>query len=112
MQHRDKVILEKIISEIDIAMNFMAEKEISEFLEDEMVKRAIGMTVINIGELVKNVTDETRTKHKNVPWKQVAGFRDITAHKYQTLRMDDVYMTIKVNFPELRNSLLEILKDD
>ena len=26
MQHRDKVILEKIISEIDIAMNFMAEK--------------------------------------------------------------------------------------
>ena len=77
-----------------------------------MVKRAIGMTVINIGELVKNVTDEIRTKHKNVPWKQVAGFRDITAHKYQTLRMDDVYMTIKVNFPELRNSLLEILKDD
>ena len=112
MQHRDKVILEKIISEIDIAMNFMAEKEISEFLEDEMVKRAIGMTVINIGELVKNVTDEMRTKHKNVPWKQVAGFRDITAHKYQTLRMDDVYMTVKVNFPELRNSLLEILKDD
>ena len=112
MQHRDKVILEKIISEIDIAMNFMAEKEISEFLEDEMVKRAIGMTMINIGELVKNVTDEIRTKHKNVPWKQVAGFRDITAHKYQTLRMDDVYMTIKVNFPELRNSLLEILKDD
>ena len=112
MQHRDKVILEKIISEIDIAMNFMAEKEISEFLEDEMVKRAIGMTVINIGELVKNVTDEIRIKHKNVPWKQVAGFRDITAHKYQTLRMDDVYMTVKVNFPELRNSLLEILKDD
>ena len=112
MQHRDKVILEKIISEIDIAMNFMAEKEISEFLEDEMVKRAIGMTVINIGELVKNVTDEIRTKHKNVPWKQVAGFRDITAHKYQTLRMDDVYMTVKVNFPELRNSILEILKED
>ena len=112
MQHRDKVILEKIISEIDIAINFMGKKEISEFLEDEMVKRAIGMTVINIGELVKNVTDEIRTKHKNVPWKQVAGFRDITAHKYQTLRMDDVYMTIKVNFPELRNSLLEILKDD
>jgi len=112
MQHRDKVILEKIISEIDIAINFMGKKEISEFLEDEMVKRAIGMTVINIGELVKNVTDEIRTKHKDIPWKQIAGFRDITAHKYQTLRMDDVYMTVKVNFPELRNSILEILKED
>lgn len=112
MQHRDKVVLEKIISEIDIAINFMGKKEISEFLEDEMVKRAIGMTVINIGELVKNVTDEIRIKHKDIPWKQIAGFRDITAHKYQTLRMDDVYMTVKVNFPELRNSILEILKKD
>lgn len=112
MQHRDKVILEKIISEIDIAIKIMGVRKVSEFLEDETVKRAIGMTVINIGELVKNVTDELRTKHKDVPWKQIAGFRDITAHKYQTLRMDDVYVTIKENFPELRTSLQEILKEE
>jgi len=73
------------------------------------LKRAIGMTVINIGELVKNVTDELREEHKEVPWKQVAGFRDITAHKYQTLRMEDVYMTVRKDFPKLRENLAMIL---
>lgn len=73
------------------------------------MKRAIGMTVINIGELVKNVTDELREEHKEVPWKQVAGFRDITAHKYQTLRMEDVYMTVRKDFPKLRENLAMIL---
>ena len=48
MQHRDKVLLEKIISEIDIAARIMGTKGQAEFLEDEILKRAIGMTVINI----------------------------------------------------------------
>ena len=78
-------------------------------MADEILKRAIGMTVINIGELVKNATDELREEHKEVPWKQVAGFRDITAHKYQTLRMEDVYMTVRKDFPKLRENLAMIL---
>ena len=61
------------------------------FLENELVKRAITMTVINIGELVKNITDETRKKYTKIPWKAIAGMRDIAAHKYQTLRIEDVY---------------------
>ena len=48
MQHRDKVLLEKIISEIDIAARIMGTKSQAEFLTDEILKRAIGMTVINI----------------------------------------------------------------
>lgn len=39
MQHRDKVILEKIISEIDIAIKIMGARKVSEFLEDETVNR-------------------------------------------------------------------------
>ena len=80
MQHRDKVLLEKIISEIDIAARIMGTKGQAEFLADEILKRAIGMTVINI-----------------------------TAHKYQTLRMEDVYMTVRKDFPKLRENLAMIL---
>ena len=37
--------------------------------------------------------------------------RDITAHRYQTLRMDDVYNTVKVEYPNLRDQLLVIIND-
>ena len=71
--------------------------------------RAIGMTVINVGELVKNLTDETRMAYAGIPWKAVAGFRDIAAHKYQTLRMDDVCETVLTDFPLLKKQIEEIL---
>lgn len=78
---------------------------------DEKLKRAVGMTVINIGELVKNVTDEMRVMHPEVPWKAVAGMRDIAAHKYQTLRMEDVYNTVKQDFFSLKVQIEKILDE-
>ena len=89
MQHRDEIIIKKVISEIEIGLEMLGDTDLDAFLSDEKLKRAIGMTVINIGELVKNVTEETRKAYTHIPWKAVAGMRDITAHKYQTLRMDE-----------------------
>ena len=80
-------------------------------LSDEKLKRAVGMTVINIGELVKNITDEMRVMHPEVPWKAVAGMRDIAAHKYQTLRMEDVYNTVKQDFFSLKVQIEKILDE-
>lgn len=74
-----------------------------------MLKRAICMTVINIGELIKNVTEETKRINKQVPWRAAAGFRDIAAHKYQTLKMDDVYQTVTEDFGALREMIVGIL---
>ena len=73
------------------------------------IKRAVGMTVINIGELVKNITQDTRIKYQNVQWKAIAGLRDIVAHRYQTLRMEYVYYTMKEDFKDLKEQLEYII---
>lgn len=112
MQHRDKVIIEKLISEASICLELVGNLSEDEFLQDEMRKRAVGMTLINIGELVKNITDETRLENKNIPWKSIAGMRDLTAHKYQTLRMEDVYNTAVNDIPEFKNQLEAILNKE
>ena len=112
MNHRDVQILQKIIQEIDIAAEMMKEKSLEDFKNNEMLKRAVCMTVINIGELIKNITDETKQRNNQVPWKAAAGFRDIAAHKYQTLKMEDVYQTVIQDFPELRKLLLSILMEE
>ena len=112
MQHRDKIVLQKILSEIDMGKQLLGDVTLEKFLKNEMMKRAIAMTVINIGELVKNITPEMRTAHPDIPWKQVAGFRDITAHKYQTLRMEDVYQAIVEDFPALQKQLHTILSQE
>lgn len=109
MQHRDYTIIVKILDEIEIGTKIIQGIDMKTFLENELVKRAVTMTVINIGELVKNITDETRKKYTKIPWKAIAGMRDIAAHKYQTLRMEDVYYTMKVDLVELKKQLKEIV---
>ena len=112
MQHKDIIILQKVVSEIDIGTLLLGNVSLEDFLDNEMQKRAVGMTVINIGELIKNVSDELRMKHKEVPWKAIAGMRDLAAHKYQTLRMEDIYYTAKDDFKELKTMLEKILSED
>lgn len=110
MQHRDKTILIKIIDELDVALDMIADKDFDIFDSDEILKRAMCMTVINIGELVKALSKDFRLEHKQIPWKSIAGFRDIAAHKYQTLHMKDVYHTVTNDFTELKNNIKQILE--
>lgn len=112
MQRKDRIILTKILSEIDVAFEMLGTADLKAFLSDEKLKRAVGMTVINIGELVKNMTEEFRLSHKEVPWKAIAGLRDIAAHKYQTLRMEDICNTATMDLPDLKEKIISILNND
>ena len=109
MQHRDEIAIKKIIDEMDMGIKLLGNTDLESFLSNELLKRALGMTCINIGELVKVVTDETRLEYKDFPWKEVAGMRDITAHRYQTLRMEDVYNTVHDEYPVLMEQLRAII---
>lgn len=109
MEHRDIVILKKVMAEIHIAMDMVGDCTFPEFDCNEMLKRAVCMTVINIGELVKNLSGECRKAYQEIPWRAIAGFRDITAHKYQTLKMEDVYETVVSDFPTLYERIMRIL---
>lgn len=58
---------------------------------------------------MKNLTDQTRLAYPHIPWKAIAGFRDVAAHKYQTLRMEDVFETVVADFPTLKEQIEKIL---
>lgn len=111
MNHRDEIILKKVLSEVNVAADMMKGYSLADFLDNEMLKRAVCMTVINVGELVKNLTEDCRLSHPEVAWKNIAGFRDIAAHKYQTLRMEDVYETTVTDFPDLQRKITKILAE-
>lgn len=112
MQHRDKIIIHKVISEINVAHDMLGTTTLEEFIKDEKLKRAVSMTVINIGELIKNITDDARKEYPEIPWKAIAGMRDIAAHKYQTLRMEDVYNTAYTDFTMLKEQLEKLIHDN
>ena len=66
-------------------------------------------TLINIGELVKGISQELRAAYRDIPWRAIAGMRDVTAHKYQTLSKDDVYITCAVDLSRFESQLKALL---
>ena len=111
MNGRDLQICEKILSEIGVARDLLRGISEEDFLRDERTVRAVCMTLINIGELVKNLTSEWKDAHREIPWRAIAGMRDITAHKYQTLRKEDVYRTCAEDIPEFEKQLSRLMEE-
>jgi len=108
MKIRDKQIVRKILEEINVAEAIIETSDLDYFLSNEVAKRAACMTLINIGELSKNLTEKFRNDNNHIPWKAIAGMRDITAHKYQSLKMTDVWVTLTEDIPRLKMQLVEI----
>ena len=102
MQHNDKVTLEKILTAINDATEVLGNIAKEEFLKNKTLNLAMGMSIIRVGELVKNLSEEIRKENPKIEWKAIAGFSDIVAHKYEILDFFRGYITIKDEFPELK----------
>ena len=53
MQHRDYIAIKKIVEEMNIGLELLGNTDLEDFLGNELLKRALGMTCINVGELFK-----------------------------------------------------------
>jgi len=111
MDKRDRIVLNKILNETNIISKLIAGYEYETFVNDEKTKRAVCMTLINIGEMVKLLSDGIRRSNPNIQWRSIAGLRDITAHGYQTLRMEDIWVTVSEDVSVLREQINELMEN-
>ena len=56
-----------------------------EFEKNSIYQNAILTPVTQIGELAKKLSIEFREANKEIPWKNIAGMRDIVVHNYETI---------------------------
>jgi uncharacterized protein with HEPN domain len=76
------------------------------FLDNQEKQSAIILQLILIGETSKKLSEETINK-MDLPWKQIAGFRNMAIHDYTNLNLDIVWKAVKNRIPELKARLLE-----
>jgi uncharacterized protein with HEPN domain len=68
------------------------------------------MQLINIGELIKNLTVDTKKAYPNKMWGSLQKLRNIAAHKYEVINPNFVWTTVEVGLPEFEDFINEILE--
>jgi uncharacterized protein with HEPN domain len=81
------------------------------FLQTTIVQDAVIRNFEIIGEATKRLSPEIRAAYPDVPWQQVAGFRDVLIHDYLKVNLNRVWGVIEQNLPELKATVEAILQD-
>ena len=82
-----------------------AEEGRSTFEDSHMLQDAIIRNFEVIGEAVKQLSPELVEQYPNVPWRRIAGFRDVLIHNYMGVDLDEVWNVIENDLPELEETI-------
>jgi glutaminyl-tRNA synthetase len=78
------------------------------FETDTLIQDAVLRNLAVIGEAVKNLSQELRAKNPQVPWRQIAGTRDLVVHRYFLIDFDLVWDIVTVHLPTLLAEVIAI----
>jgi len=104
-----KDYLVDMIDAIEKTEFFVKGMKFEEFEKDAKTNFAVIRAFEIMGEAVKKIPSSVRNKHKNIPWKSIAGMRDKLIHEYFGVKARVVWKTIKQDLPKVKPHLQVIL---
>ena len=88
--------------------NYVADGETA-FLTNTMAQDAVYRNLEILGEAAKRIPDDIRQMAPKIPWRQIAGLRDVLIHQYDGIDPQEVWKVVEQDLPRLKSHLLELI---
>jgi uncharacterized protein with HEPN domain len=98
---RDEATLLDIATAARLVLEFKEGMDTAAFLDDIKTQSSILHQLMVMGEAVKRLSDDFRTRHPEIPWSLMAGMRDKLIHGYDIVDLDEVWKTANRDVPDL-----------
>jgi uncharacterized protein with HEPN domain len=81
------------------------------FMQTRMIQDAVIRNFEVIGEATKRLSPKFRVKYSEVPWRRIAGLRDVLIHDYLRVDLNEVWGIIVNDLPNLKTAINNIIQD-
>lgn len=103
-----RVYLAHILQCIDRILSYTAGGR-QVFLDQPVIQDAVIRNFEIIGEAAKRVPDDYREAHPDIPWRSLAGFRDVLIHEYEEVDVERVWRVVEADLPSLRGAMAALV---
>ncbi|SHJ90638.1 Uncharacterized conserved protein, contains HEPN domain [Dethiosulfatibacter aminovorans DSM 17477] len=105
--NRDLTYIQQIIDAINKVEAYTSDGK-DQFLSSSLIQDAVIRNIEIIGEISKRVSQDFRTAHFDIPWRKMAGIRDVLIHDYDSIDLGIVWNVVEIELPKIKLALKEL----
>ncbi len=111
MKRDSNIYLTDILDSIIKIEQYLVSITETEFFANQEKQDAVIRRLEIIGEAVKKLPMQLRDENPEIPWKQIAGMRDVIIHEYFEVSLETVWRTLKNDLPDIKSKLERMMKN-
>lgn len=109
MRHRAARWIGDALQNAERARAFVGDLTAAELAGDPVRLYGTPHALMLVGEAAKRIPPEVRARFPDVPWKAMAGLRDVIVHQYDELDIDAIHRTATHDVEHLIGRLRAVL---
>lgn len=104
--------LRDILDAIASTEEYLHDYDYDTFFSDNRTRDAVIRNLEIIGEAVKKLSPAIRSKYSEVPWRSVAGLRDVLIHDYFGVDYEDIWEIVSTDLKELKQQIQAVISQE
>ena len=112
MKNKEYMSFIKMVEYINKAIVYTKDYTFESFCKDDKTIDATVFVISQIGELVKNISDETMEKYSDIEWKMIKGLRNRIVHDYEGISLKSIWYIVNNDIIGLKEQLQKILEKE
>lgn len=111
-KRNELIFFEDILECIQKIKDYIQNVSEHDFEKNNEKQDAVIRRIEIIGEAVKSISLETRHKYPDIPWREIAGMRDVVIHEYFGVSIGMVWRVATKDLPLLEEQIKTIVQEN